>query len=49
MHRNKNIWGIFEKTKYMEHISTGITRKHEMEEFNLPEPEFINDGYFKVI
>lgn len=50
MHRNKNICGIFEKTKYMEHIGTGITRmRRQMEEFNLPEPEFINDGYFKVI
>ncbi len=49
-HRNKNICGIFEKTKYMEHIGTGIRRmRHQMNEFNLPEPEFINDGYFKVI
>ena len=49
-HRNKNICGIFEKTKYMEHIGTGITRmRREMDEFNLPEPEFINDGYFQVI
>lgn len=49
-HRNKNICKIFEKTKYMEHIGTGITRmRREMEEFNLPEPEFINDYYFKVI
>ncbi len=49
-HRNKNICRIFEKTKYMEHIGTGITRmRHEMNEFNLPEPEFINGWYFKVI
>ena len=49
-HRNKNICSIFEKTKYMEHIGTGITRmKRQMEEFNLPEPEFKNDGYFQVI
>ena len=49
-HRNKNICGIFEKTKYMEHIGTGITRmRREMNEFNLPEPEFINEYYFKVI
>ena len=49
-HRNKNICGIFEKTKYMEHIGTGITRmRREMNEFNLPEPEFINEHYFKVI
>lgn len=49
-HRNKNICKIFEKTKYMEHIGTGITRmRHEMDKLNLPEPEFINDFYFKVI
>jgi len=49
-HRNKNICKIFEKTKYMEHIGTGITRmRRAMDEFNLPEPEFINDYYFKVI
>ena len=49
-HRNKNICGIFEKTKYMEHIGTGIRRmRREMDEFNLPEPEFINDYYFHVI
>ena len=34
----------------MEHIETGITRmRRQMNELNLPEPEFINDGYFKVI
>lgn len=34
----------------MEHIGTGITRmRREIDEFNLPEPEFINDYYFKVI
>ena len=50
MHRNKNICGIFEKTMYMEHIGTGITRmRRQMDEFNLPEPEFINEGYFQVI
>ena len=50
LHRNKNICNIFEKTEYMEHIGTGITRmRHEMDECNLPEPEFINDNYFKVI
>ncbi len=49
-HRNRNICKIFEKTKYMEHIGTGITRmRREMDGFNLPEPEFINDFYFKVI
>ena len=49
-HRNKKICRILEKTKYMEHIGTGITRmRHEMHEFNLPEPEFINEHYFKVI
>ena len=49
-HRNKNICKIFEKTKYMEHIGTGITRmRHEMNEFNLPEPEFIDDYDFRVV
>ncbi len=49
-HRNKNICAIFEKTKYMEHIGTGIIRmRREMDEFNLPEPEFIDDHYFHVI
>lgn len=49
-HRNKNICAILEKTKYMEHVGTGITRmRYKMDEFNLPEPEFINDYYFKVI
>ena len=49
-HRNKNICAIFEKTKYMEHIGTGIRRmRREMDEFNLPEPEFIDDHYFHVI
>lgn len=49
-HRNKHICTIFEKTKYMEHIGTGIRRmRREMNEFNLPEPEFINDYYFHVI
>lgn len=49
-HRNKNICNIFEKTIYMEHIGTGITRMRlKMDECNLPEPEFINEYYFKVI
>lgn len=49
-HRNKHICGIFEKTKYMGHIGTGIRRmRREMYEFNLPESEFINDYYFHVI
>ena len=49
-HRNKNICHIFEKTKYMEHVGTGITRMtNEMLESGLPSPEFYNGNYFKVI
>ena len=49
-HRNENICNIFEKTKYMEHVGTGIKRmRREMDKANLPEPEFYENGYFKVI
>lgn len=49
-HRNKNICNILQKTKYMEHVGTGITRmRKEMEEHNLPEPEFFDTGFFGVI
>ncbi|WP_407422745.1 ATP-binding protein [Methanobrevibacter sp.] len=49
-HRNENICNIFEKTKYMEHVGTGITRmRMAMDKHNLPEPEFFDDGYFRVI
>lgn len=49
-HRNKNMCNIFEKTKYMEHVGTGITRmREEMKRSNLPEPKFEEEGfYFKV-
>lgn len=50
LHRNKLICNIFEKTKYMEHVGTGITRmRSEMRKCNLPEPEFEDGFYFKVI
>lgn len=49
-HRNKNICKIFETTKYMEHVGTGITRmRQEMKKSNLPEPEFEDGFYFKVL
>lgn len=36
-HRNKYICKIFETTKYMEHVGTGITRmRQEMKKSNLP-------------
>lgn len=48
-HRNKNICKIFEATKYMEHVGTGITRmRNEMKKSNLQEPEFEDGSYFKV-
>lgn len=48
-HRNKNICKIFETTKYMEHVGTGITRmRSEMKKSNLPEPEFKDGFYFRV-
>ena len=49
-HRNENICNIFEKTKYMGHVGTGIKRmRREMDRANLPEPKFIENGYFKVV
>lgn len=49
-HRNKNICKIFETTEYMEHVGTGITRmRNEMKKSNLPEPEFEDGFYFKVV
>ena len=49
-HRNKFICNIMEKTEYMEHVGTGITRmKLEILESGLDEPEFYNGNYFKVI
>lgn len=50
-HRNKNICYILSKTKYMEHVGTGIKRmKEKMKEEGLREPEFIEEGeLFKII
>ena len=49
-HRNKNICRIFKYTKFMEHFGTGITRmRGEMLDSGLPEPEFYDGNYFKVI
>ena len=49
-HRNKNICKIFETTEYMEHVGTGITRmRDEMKKSNLPEPEFEDGFYFRVV
>ena len=49
-HRNKNICRIFQTTEYMEHIGTGINRmRNEMKKSNLPEPEFEDGFYFRVV
>ena len=49
-HRNKTICRIFKYTKFMEHFGTGITRmRAEMLDSGLPEPEFYDTNYFKVI
>lgn len=49
-HRNKNICKIFETTEYMEHVGTGIARmREEMKRSNLPEPEFVDGFYFRVV
>ena len=49
-HRNKNICKILQTTEYMEHIGTGITRmREEMKKSNLPEPEFEDGFYFRVV
>ena len=48
-HRNENICNIFGKTKYMEHVVTGIKRmRDEMSDAGLKEPEFFDNGYFGV-
>ena len=50
IHRNENICKIFQTTEYMEHIGTGIARmKYEMKKCNLPEPEFEDGFYFRVV
>lgn len=49
-HRNKTICRIFKYTKFMEHFGTGINRmRGEMLDSGLPEPEFYDGNYFKVI
>ena len=50
IHRNENICKIFQTTEYMEHIGTGIARmRNEMKKSNLPEPEFEDGSYFRVV
>ena len=51
LHRNETICNIFSKTKYMEHVGTGIKRMKDAMRLNdLQEPEFIeSEGFFKVI
>lgn len=50
IHRNEAICNIFSKTKYMEHVGTGIKRmKEAMIAHGLDEPEFTETGeFFKV-
>lgn len=51
IHRNPKITDILSKTKYMEHIETGITMMREtMNKHGLPEPEFSDENnFFKVV
>ena len=47
IHRNEAICNIFSKTKYMEHVGTGIKRmKDAMKSYGLDEPEFAESGLF---
>lgn len=47
IHRNEAICNIFSKTKYMEHVGTGIKRmKDAMIAHGLNEPEFAENGIF---
>ena len=50
IHRNEAICNIFSKTRYMEHVGTGIRRmKDAMRAQGLNGPEFSQDGeFFKV-
>lgn len=50
IHRNEAICNIFSKTRYMEHVGTGIKRmKDAMRAHGLDEPEFAEIGeFFKV-
>jgi len=47
IHRNEAICNIFSKTRYMEHVGTGIKRmKDAMRAHGLKEPEFAETGLF---
>ena len=49
-YRNKNVYRIFQYTKYVKHSGTGIARMtQEMLDSGLKAPEFYNTNYFKVI
>ena len=46
-HRNENICSIFGRTKYMEHVGTGVKRmRDDMRDAGLKEPEFFDNGFF---
>lgn len=50
IHRNETLARIFSKTKYMEHVGTGIKRmKDEMRKSGLEEPQFIESGEFFIV
>ena len=51
IHRNPRITEILSKTKYMEHVGTGISMMRKtMKEHGLPEPEFNDENnFFKVV
>lgn len=51
IHRNPKITEILSKTRYMEHVGTGISMMRKvMKEYNLPKPEFSDENnFFKVV
>ncbi|MBR0472614.1 MAG: hypothetical protein IJI98_07980 [Methanosphaera sp.] len=51
IHRNPRITDIPSKTKYMEHVGTGISMMRKtMKEHGLPEPEFSDENnFYKVV
>ncbi|WP_407382056.1 ATP-binding protein [Methanobrevibacter sp.] len=51
IHRNEILCNIFSKTRYMEHVGTGIRKmKEAMLKQGLNEPDFIESGeFFKVV
>lgn len=51
VHRNPKITEILSKTRYMEHVGTGIAMMRKtMKEHGLPEPEFSDENnFFKVV